>query len=203
MLNLYWIYLFDKDGVSLSLSTDSFNITHGLTISGTPIPHSIGISYLDKDVISGTTKEKFDIFFEKNSILPLSETRNYKTTKLLKKGSTENCLPITVYEGESEKPSRNAFVCELALTGEQLDYDLPQGSDIDVMIKIDSSRNLTLEAYIPTMDKTFNVRATSYDEEISVSEMSFLAVLTACMLRIIRYRMIMRITKTTSITADR
>ncbi len=172
MLNVYWIYLFDKDGTTLSLSTDSFNITHGLTISGTPIPHSIGISYLDKDIINGTEQEKFDIFFNKNSIIPLSETRNYKTTKLLKKGSTENCLPITVYEGESENPSRNVFVCELALTGEKLDYDLPKGSDIDVMIKIDSSRNLTLEAYIPIMDKTLNIRATAYDEEISVSEMN-------------------------------
>ena len=172
ILNIYWIYLFDKDGNILSLSTDSFNITHGLTISGTPIPHSIGVSYLYSDIVTGKETEKFDVYFKKNSLLPLSETKNYKTTKILKKGTTENCLPITVYEGESDNPTRNTFVCELSLTGEQLDYDLPQGSDIDIMIKIDSSRNLTLEAYIPTMDKTFNIRATSYDEDLSVPKMN-------------------------------
>ena len=170
-LNSYWLYLFDSEGNTLDTTVDEFSITHGLTISGAPIPHSIGVGVSIKDWSSYNFKQSYEVFFEKNSILPLEKTVSYKTTKTVKAGELYNCLPITVYEGENKTPEHNIFVCEISLTGEDLDMDLYEGSQVDITIKIDESRTVYLEAYIPILDKAFNARATIFDEDISVENL--------------------------------
>ena len=170
-LNSYWLYLFDSEGNTLDTTVDEFSITHGLTVSGAPIPHSIGVGVSIKDWSSYNFKQSYEVFFEKNSILPLEKTVSYKTTKTVKAGELYNCLPIIVYEGENKTPEHNIFVCEISLTGEDLDMDLYEGSQVDITIKIDESRTVYLEAYIPILDKAFNARATIFDEDISVENL--------------------------------
>ncbi|MCA9346838.1 Hsp70 family protein, partial [Candidatus Saccharibacteria bacterium] len=41
--NIYWLYLFDDNGNTVPLFPESFSITHGLSVSGAPIPHEIGV----------------------------------------------------------------------------------------------------------------------------------------------------------------
>ncbi|MBU0569781.1 Hsp70 family protein, partial [Patescibacteria group bacterium] len=48
--NLFWVYLFDKDGNPVPIDPDSFTITHGLSPSEAPLPHSIGIVLAQKDI---------------------------------------------------------------------------------------------------------------------------------------------------------
>jgi len=170
--NEYWVYLFDKDGNSLDLSIDSFSITHGLSLSGAPIPHSIGVGITKKDNALGILKEESDIFFEKNSILPLERTKSYKTIKGLKKGDMVNCLPITLYEGEHSIPDRNIRICEIEINGEQLPYDLPESSDVEVTVKVNESREVSIEAYIPLMDLSFDARASYGDETLNIEVMT-------------------------------
>ena len=69
-LNSYWLYLFDKDGNTLNTSVDEFNITHGLTISGTPIPHTVGVGISFKDYTTGTFKQKYDVFLKRMPYYP-------------------------------------------------------------------------------------------------------------------------------------
>ncbi len=73
-LNSYWLYLFDNIGNTLDVSTDEFSITHGLTVAGAPIPHSIGVGVSIKDWSSYNFKQGYEVFFDKNSILPLEKT---------------------------------------------------------------------------------------------------------------------------------
>ena len=83
-LNSYWLYLFDKDGNTLDITTDEFSITHGLSVAGTPIPHSIGIGVSVKDWSSYNFKQSYEVFFEKNSILPLEKPFHTKQLKPLR-----------------------------------------------------------------------------------------------------------------------
>lgn len=170
-LNLYYLYLFDKNGQVLNTQLNEFSITHGLSVSGAPIPHSIGIGVSIMDFGSGDYKQVFEKFFEKNSIVPLSKTISYKTIKTIKSGESTNALPITIYEGESANPHNNLFVCEIALTGEMLGANLYEGSAVDITIKVNESREVSLEAYIPALDKSINARATVYDEDLSVANL--------------------------------
>ncbi len=172
--NLFWIYLFDKKGNPVAIDTDSFSITHGLSVSGAPIAHSIGVGVARRNYSGGKTTsliEQFDIYFERNSILPLKDTKSYRTTKKLVKGDKENALPIKVREGESTNPEQNEFLCDLKLTGENLPYDLPEGTEVEVTIMMNESREVTVEAFIPSIDLTFNARGTEYAEILDIAEM--------------------------------
>lgn len=170
---LFWIYLFNANGNPIKIEPESFSITHGLSISGAPIPHSIGVGIARRDFSDASFAliEEFEIIFEKNSILPLKTTKIFKTLKKLTKGDKDNALPIKIREGESHIPDQNQFICDLKVTGEKLPYDLPEGTEISLTIEVDESREVNVEAFIPSMDLSFSARATVHAENLSIEEM--------------------------------
>ncbi len=169
--NTYWLYLFDDTGNTIPIFPDSFSITHGLTVAGAPIPHDVGVIYAKKGFDSDfRMTEVCDRYFEKNSVPPLKKTENYKTIKKLEKGK-ENKLPIKVYEGDSTNPDNNEVISRLHINGEKLPYDLPEASDVDITISIDESRTVVIEAYIPSIELTLNVRADKYKQDVDVAKL--------------------------------
>ncbi len=163
--------MFDGVGNTVPVFPDSFSVTHGLTVSGAPIPHNIGVIYAKKGFDSGFQMEDVcDTFFEKNSVPPLKKSEEYKTVRKLEKGK-ENSLPVTVYEGDSSNPKNNEIVTTLQIDGKKLPYDLPEGTAVDITISIDESRTVTVEAYIPSVGLTLNARADTYKQAVNVSEL--------------------------------
>ena len=51
--NLFWIYVFDGSDNPVAVDPDSFTITHGLSIAGAPLPHSIGVAVSRKGLQGG------------------------------------------------------------------------------------------------------------------------------------------------------
>lgn len=168
--NLYWLYLFDSKGNAVPVEPESFVITHGLSVSGAPIAHSIGISIRKQIVINSGQQGEFEIFFEKGSSLPLKETRKYRTAQKISRGDT-NDLPIVVLEGESSNPENDDYIGNLGINGKGLPHDLPVGTDIEVTIAVNESRELSVSYYIPIIDKTGNLRLTTWAEEIDVTKL--------------------------------
>jgi len=172
--NLFWIYLFDKKGNPVQTDPESFSITHGLSVTGAPIPHSVGVGVAVRNYTGGKTTslvEQFDIYFEKNSVLPLKGTKTYRTVRKLVKGDKENALPIKVREGESTTPEQNEFICDLKLTGENIPYDLPEGSEVEITIEMNESGEVSVDAFIPSIDLSFNARASQHAETLSIETM--------------------------------
>lgn len=171
--NVYWLYLFDKDGNSVPVRPDSFSITQGLSVSGAPLPHSIGIIVAKKDPVRNYTTNICERIFEKGSILPVKKLLNdYKTSRTLKKGE-ENMLDIALTEGESEIPDRNTYLCELGISGTDLPYDLPEGTPLELCVEMNESREVFVTAYIPLIDLTLKARSTSRDEELEVKGIEY------------------------------
>ena len=169
--NTYWLYLFDKDGNTVPVYPDSFSVTHGVTVSGAPIPHTIGVIYAKKGFDSNFTfAETCEPYFEKGSIPPLKETRAYKTVKKLVKGEKDE-LPIKVYEGESANPEANEQITRLSIDGAKLPFDLPEGSEIEITIAIDESRFVTVSAYIPRIELMVDARVDTYSQEIDTDKL--------------------------------
>lgn len=164
--NIFWIYLFDEKANIIPITPDSFTITQGLTITGSPIAHTIGLCIAKKDIYQNTFKNTFEPIFEKNSILPLKTTQTYYTTSKLSKGNEENTLPIKILEGESSDPENNDFICDLYLSGKNIPYNLPEKTDVDITIEVNESREVVVLAYIPSIDQRFSVRSTIHDEEL-------------------------------------
>lgn len=166
--NVYWLYLFDKQGNSVPINPDSFTITQGLSVSGAPLPHSVKIVIVQKDYTRNIAINFCDPVFDKGSMLPIKKVfTEYKTSRKLKKGE-ENELDITVVEGESEMPDRNGFLCKVGINGKDLPHDLPEGTPIELTVTVNESREVFITAYIPLIDLTVNARSTSHDETIEL-----------------------------------
>ena len=171
--NAYWIYLFDKDGNSISVDPDSFTITHGLSVSGAPLPHSVGIIVAKKDHVRNIATNVCERVFDKGSILPIKKVLiDYKTSRKLKKGE-ENKLDITLVEGESEIPDRNTYLCELGINGKDLPHDLPEGTPLELTVEMNESREVFVTAYIPLIDLTLKARSTAQDEALAVKTIEY------------------------------
>jgi molecular chaperone DnaK len=169
--NLFWIYVFDRRDNPISVDPDSFTITHGLSIAGAPLPHSIGVAVSKK--VLRERLESTDVFerlIEKGAVLPAKKSEKYKTARALKKAQKDNPLWIRVGEGESEIPDRNAFVCELGIQGSDLPCDLPEGTEVELTVEINEIRELSVTAYLPSIDLRLNARSTFIDELVEVEE---------------------------------
>lgn len=164
--NLFWIYLFDDKSNPVKISQDSFSITHGLSVSGAPLPHSI------KVVVAEQNKNVCEPVFGKGDTLPLKKKLiEYKTSRRLRKGE-DNSLDIEIVEGESTTPDRNSFLCKTGINGKELPHDLPAGTPIELTVEMNESRELNVTAYIPLIDMTMNARSTLKDEEVSADNLS-------------------------------
>lgn len=171
--NAYWLYLFDKDGNSVPVDPDSFTITHGLSVSGAPLPHSVGVIVAKKDHIRNIAANVCERIFDKGSILPIKKVlTDYKTSRKLKKGE-ENKLDITLIEGESEIPDRNTYLCELGINGKDLPHDLPEGTPLELTVEMNESREVYVTAYIPLIDLTLKARSTAQDENLEVKNIEY------------------------------
>ncbi len=172
MQNDFWVYVFDQDGNKVKTSIDGFTITHGLTLSGAPIPHSIRVVIAVKDYRTNRMRDICDAVFEKGSTLPLKGYLNdYKTSKILKKGE-DSSLGIRLVEGESENPDRNGFVCEVGIRGNDIPHDIPQGTEVRLTVKYNESREVSLKVYVPLIDMEFNAFRTLVDEKLDMAQVS-------------------------------
>lgn len=171
MQNKFRVYVFDQNGNTVKISIDSFTITHGLTVSGAPIPHSIRVVAAAKDYQSNRMRDTCVITFEKGSILPLKEIRDYKTARILRKGE-DSTLDIRLVEGESEIPDRNTFLCEIGIPGKDMPHDIPQGTPVELTVEYSESREVSVTAYVPLIDISWNARVTQKDEKLDVETIS-------------------------------
>lgn len=166
--NTYWLYLFDNQGNSVPIDPDSLVITHGLSVSGAPLPHSVSIIVAQKDYTRNVALNVCERVFDKGSMLPIKKVlTEYKTSRKLKRGE-ENELDIVVVEGESDMPDRNGFLCKVGISGKDLPHDLPEGTPVELTVSVNESREVFVTAYIPLIDLTVNARSTSHDETIEL-----------------------------------
>jgi molecular chaperone DnaK len=119
--------------------------TIGAVIEEQPLLKSIGLGKADNSV---------DWYFKAGSGLPQKKrwATPYKTTVALKAGQPGDVVRIPVVEGEQERANRNREIGALELDSSMVRRDLPQGSDVEVTLRISESRTLTLEAYFPLLD---------------------------------------------------
>ena len=170
--NQYFIYLSDEQWNIIDLDNDSFVITHWVSVAWVPISYSVSVALRKKSLLSDKEEEYCEVLFEKWLTLPVEKTVTYHTAKELKKWDTENCLPIRIYEWESKKSDRNQLICELILRWTDIPFSLPEGTEVDLTIKMDVSGNVSVSAYFSDIDYYIeNMWRTHWDEEISSKQM--------------------------------
>ena len=165
--NVYFLYLSDNDWNIVEIDPDSFVITHWVSIAGTPLSRSIAVA-LNKKTFTWEAEDYCEVIFERGMILPLEkEGLVYHTSRALMKWDHENWLPIRIYEWESKKPDRNTFICEVKVSWKDIPYNLPEGTEVELTVKVDASWEVSLSAYFPDIDYTIEqVWRSHHDEKI-------------------------------------
>jgi molecular chaperone DnaK len=142
----YMIELSDPTGRRLKVTPDSLNYTIGAVVEEQPLINSMGVALANND---------YDKLFSKGSGLPLKATRDYRTTHAIRQGQNGELIKIPIVEGENDLADRNRLIDILHVEATNLRRDLPAGSEIEVTLRMDESRLITVTAYVPILDEEF------------------------------------------------
>jgi molecular chaperone DnaK len=144
--NIFRIELRDTKGTLCPTQPEQFKYTMGVVVEEQPIINNMGVALADN---------KVGIHFSKGQGLPAKHKRAYRTSYGLRRGETGSVIKIPIVEGNRELADRNILVGTVDITPDKIDRDLPAGSEVEVTLHMDSSRLLTVVAYVPLLDEEF------------------------------------------------
>lgn len=157
--NQFEVNAFDEHGNRIECQPNSFNILQGIggLESLTTLPYNIGISkYFHA--------EEKDLFLsvpglERTKRVPATGVRNdLKTRRTIRPGKVEDIIRIPIYMGDRNadgtNPLLNKWVYDVLISGETIPKLLPEGSDVEITIKVDRSEKMKFSAYFPLIDHT-------------------------------------------------
>jgi molecular chaperone DnaK len=145
--NVFRISLADGSGRPLHVTPDELVYTVGAVESRPLLTHGIGL---------GLTGNEMLAVFERGSALPCRRTVHLKTTVLVRRGSGAGMIRVPVLEGERSQADRNRNIGVLEVRPDQVERDLPAGSQVEVTIDIDASRLVNTSAFVPLLDAEFD-----------------------------------------------
>jgi len=159
--NAFEINVYDELGNKLECQPNQFSILQGISgLDGMQVlPYHIGIGKFfhaeGKDLfksIPNLEKNKP----VKNGIVGI--LKDNKTRNAIRTGMGNDKIRIPIYQGnygaDGSNPLLNNLVREVVITGEDLPALLPEGSDVEITIKIDSSQIMKFSAYFPLLNHT-------------------------------------------------
>ncbi len=157
--NQFQVVTYDDQGNRIPNQPDSFNMLQGIggLDSMTVLPYNIGIAkYFDEYESDKFLSVKG---LEQNQRVPATGVRNgLKTRQVIRPGLATDIIRIPIYQGEHNadgtNPLLNNWVYDVIITGESIPRLLPEGSDVDITIKLDRSEKMVFSAYFPTIDHT-------------------------------------------------
>lgn len=157
--NVFNVNVYDDEGNKLECEPQQFSILQGIGgLDGMQVlPYHIGIGKYFQ-------VEEKDLFhpvkgLEKSKRVPATGVINgLKTRSVIRPGMMDDKIRIPIYQGdhnaEGSNPLLNNFIHEVIIDGGDLPALLPEGSDVDITIKVDRSQIMQFSAYIPVLDHT-------------------------------------------------
>jgi|26BtaG_2_1085354.scaffolds.fasta_scaffold00824_6 molecular chaperone DnaK len=161
--NHFELKLSSTDGTIIPCEPSSITIIQGLKIANATLPYNIGIEAYD--TLVGKQGVWALAGLEKNKTLPAKGKGSYKTMKDIRPGVKEDVISIPIYETNFDKEGSKAIFNkrfgDISISGEDLPGFLPAGSEVEIILNIDSSRRATFEAYFPSLDETYEKQVSS------------------------------------------
>ena len=145
--NTFAIELFDPSGRKQKTTPDTLTYTIGAVVGEQPLINSMGIALGNNECAR---------LFDKGTGLPITATGDFRTIHAIRQGRTEDICRIPVVEGENERADRNRLNGTLEIRGNMIRRDLPANSNVEVTLKMDKSRIVTVTAHVPFLDEYFS-----------------------------------------------
>lgn len=157
--NSFDVNVYDEAGNKLDCQPNQFSILQGIGgLDGMQVlPYHIGIAKF----FHAEEKDLFEPVkgLEKSKKVPATGVRNgLKTRSAIRPGMASDFIRIPIYQGdhnaEGTNPVLNNLITEVIISGETLPKLLPEGSDVNITIKVDRSQIMQFSAEFPTIEHT-------------------------------------------------
>lgn len=157
--NSFVVNVYDEAGNKLECQPNQFSILQGIGgLDGMQVlPYHIGIA----KYFHAEEKDLFEPVkgLEKSKKVPAIGVRNgLKTRSAIRPGLVSDFIRIPIYQGdhnaEGTNPVLNNLITEVIISGETLPKLLPEGSDVNITIKVDRSQIMQFIAEFPTIEHT-------------------------------------------------
>ncbi|HLL14451.1 MAG TPA: Hsp70 family protein [Pyrinomonadaceae bacterium] len=152
--NKFLISVRDAEGRALAVEPSEFSVRHGLMISAPPLPHTISVELVQPD---GTIE--LSPVFPRRTLLPAEKTVSYRAASTLRPSDAETSLAIKLWEGEAlGEPQANNWVGNMHIWNTHIRRPIPEGAEIQLHIRVDASRLITVEVFVPHLNAGFSER---------------------------------------------
>ncbi|HEY9401383.1 MAG TPA: Hsp70 family protein [Pyrinomonadaceae bacterium] len=152
--NKFLISVRDAEGRALAVEPSEFSVRHGLMISAPPLPHTISVELVQPD---GTIE--LSPVFPRRTLLPAEKTLSYRAANTLRPSDAETSLAIKLWEGEAlGEPQANNWVGNMHIWNTHIRRPIPEGAEIQLHIRVDASRLITVEVFVPHLNANFSER---------------------------------------------
>ena len=158
--NAFSVVCYNEKGDQLSCFPSEITIIQGSKVSSAPLPYNIGIAIWDDHKEKAVFKAATGL--EKNKPVPaVGVVNGLSTSKQLRPGLASDLLTVPIYQCEDDpETGRTAalyeYVADVVVTGEEVDSLIPENSPVDITLKVDSSEQMTMEVYFPSIDFTIS-----------------------------------------------
>jgi molecular chaperone DnaK len=160
-LNRFLLSVRDAKGRCVEVTPGEFQIRHGLALDAPPLPHTISVEVARTD--GGA---ELSPVFPRRTLLPAERTVTYRAAHTLRPSEPDTSLAVKLWEGEAlSDPQANTWVGSLHVRNEAIRRPVPEGAEVQVHIKVDASRLITVEVFIPHLNEHFTERVYMPKEE--------------------------------------
>lgn len=139
-------------GRMLDVEPGEFSIRHGLELSAPPLPHTISV-----EVVRPNGRIELDPIFPRSTPLPAELRQIYRADRTLRPGEEGTAITVKVWEGEElSEPEANDWVGNVQITSDMIRRPIAENSELELFFRIDTSRLLTVEIFVPNLNQHFS-----------------------------------------------
>ncbi len=173
--NAFTVMCYNEKGDQLPCFPSEITIIQGSKVGSAPLPYNIGIAVWDKNKEKAVFKAATGL--EKNKPVPaVGVVNGLHTSSQLRPGLKDDLLRVPIYQCEDNpEDGRTAdlyeYVADVVVNGEEVEELITEDSPIDIILRVDSSEQITMEIYFPSADFTISKSLdTSKKQSISEAE---------------------------------
>ena len=157
--NTFKVKAYNHQGNAVEVFPSEFTIIQGVKVGAAPLPYNIGIAVYNDIKKRGVFLPAKGL--EKNKPLPAVGVVPYdrKTTQALRPGVSTDVLSIPVYqvsglEAEGKTAALYTQIASVVVTGDEVEQLIPENSNVEITLHVNSSEMMTMEVYFPSVDFT-------------------------------------------------